>query len=127
MNADNVNPKHEQAILALLAEPSVAKAAATCDVSEGTLYNWLRDPNFRRAFSAARRDAFSQAIGLLQRYAVMAAQSLAKVMVDPAAPSSSKVSAASAVLKHGREGIELDDLVVRIEAVEKVQAEQPKR
>ena len=39
-------------------------------------------------------------------------------MADESAPTSSKVSAATAILRFGREGIELDDLAARVEALE---------
>ena len=43
---------------------------------------------------------------------------LARVMADPNAPHTAKVSAATAMLRFGRESIELDDLAARVEALE---------
>lgn len=43
---------------------------------------------------------------------------LAKVMNDPVAPHTAKVSAANAMLKFGREWIEMDDLAARLEQLE---------
>jgi hypothetical protein len=45
-------------------------------------------------------------------------QTLVKVMADDGAPHSAKVSAASALMKYGRESIELDDVVERVEKLE---------
>ena len=53
-----------------------------------------------------------------QRYAPLAVNTLAQVMMDDGAPSSSKVAAATTILRFGREGIELDDLAARVEALE---------
>ncbi|QKK09734.1 MAG: hypothetical protein HND58_17245 [Planctomycetota bacterium] len=66
----------------------------------------------------ARRQAFDQAIALTQRYASLAVTTLAKVMADASAANAAKVSAATAMLKFGRESIELDDLAARIETLE---------
>ena len=44
--------------------------------------------------------------------------------MDDGAPSSSKVAAATTILRFGREGIELDDLAARVEALEET---APKR
>ena len=39
-------------------------------------------------------------------------------MMDDDAPASAKVAAATTLLRFGREGIELDDLAARVEALE---------
>ena len=41
-------------------------------------------------------------------------------MSDPASSSNAKVSAATAVLRFGREGVELDEILTRLERVEQV-------
>src|SRR5690606_39938518 len=124
---DKLTPSQEKAIIALLAEPSLARAAAACGIGERTLYRWLREPAFMSAYRRARREAFSHAIALTQRYAPLAVQTLAKVMSDENAPHTAKVQAATSLLRFGRDGIELDDLQERIEALEAQMAPQPKR
>ena len=57
----------------------------------------------------------------------LAVQTLAKVMHDADAPHSAKVSAATALMKFSRESLELDDLSVRIEALERAGNEHPKK
>jgi hypothetical protein len=114
-----LSDKQEKAVLALLSEPSIPKAAASVGVSDRTLHRWLQDATFEAAYRKARRDAFSQAIAMTQRYAPLAVNTLAKVMTDPAAPTNAKVSAAAAVLRFGREGIELEDIETRIAALER--------
>ncbi len=90
------------------------------------MYRWLDEPGFSRAYYKARRDAFSQAIGLTQRYAPLAVNTLAQVMADQAAPASARVSAAIGLLRFGREGIELDDLAARVEALENAAPQREK-
>jgi hypothetical protein len=115
--------RQEQAIIALINEATVAKAAVSTGIPERTIYNWLEDPGgkFSRAYRDARRQSFSHAISLCAYYAPMAVQALAKILADPHAPHSSRVSAATNLLKTGREGIEMDDLVQRIESLEQAQ------
>ena len=88
-------------------------------MSQRTLYRWLDRPAFSKAYHKARREAFGQAIALTQRYAPLAVNTLAQVMMDTSAPASSKVAAATGLLRFGREGIELDDLAARVEALER--------
>ena len=115
---DALSPKQEKAILALLQEPTIAKAAASAGVSNRSVVRWLTQDDFSRAYRKARREAFSQAIGLTQHYAPLAVNTLATIMADKTAPSHARVTAASTLLKFGREGIELDDLAARVEALE---------
>ena len=115
---DGLSASQEKAIVGLLSQTSMAKAAGEAQVGERTLYRWLREPAFSRAYRDARREAFGQAIALTQKYAPLAVATLAKVMADPAAPWTAKVSAASTILRFGREGIELDDLAARLDALE---------
>ncbi len=116
----------ERAIIALLNEQTISRAAAAAEVGQRTLYRWLRKPEFSRAYRQARREAFGQAIALTQRYAPLAVNTLAQVMMDDSAPTSSKVAAATTILRFGREGIELDDLAARLEALERA-APQPRK
>lgn len=107
------------AILALLSEPSIAAAAEKAGVSERTLHRWLKEePRFAAEYRRARREAFTQAIGLTQRSATAAVGTLLRVMHDTKATWSSRVAAATQVLKFAREAIELDDLSARIESLE---------
>ncbi len=110
----------------MLNEQTIARAATAARVGQRTLYRWLQEPAFSRAYRKARREAFGQAIALTQRYAPVAVNTLVQVMTDDSAPSSSKVAAATTLLRFGREGIELDDLAVRVEALEQAAPQQQK-
>lgn len=113
-----ISLKQERAIAALLTEPMIKTAAETAGVGLRTLTRWLAEPGFKRAFREARKVAFTQAIALTQRYTPLAVHTLAKVMNDSNAPYAAKVSAAAAILRFGRESIELDDLAHRVEVLE---------
>lgn len=57
-------------------------------------------------------------MAMTQRYAGHAVQTLAKIMTEPTAPWTARVQAAVAILRFGREGVEIEDLQERIEALE---------
>ena len=118
MTFDGLTSKQERVIIALLNEHNVAKAAEAAKVAARTVYNWLGNPTFARAYRKARREAFGQAIALTQRYAPLAVNTLAQILMRKDASDSSKVQAATAILRFGKEGIELDDLAARVEALE---------
>lgn len=114
-----LNTRQEAALVALLNEPTVARAAKACGVGERTLHRWLTEERFAQAYRDARRAVFQQAVSLTQRYASLAVQTLAKVMTDASSPWNAKVAASSALLRFGREGIELEDMEARIETLER--------
>jgi len=119
--------RYEQAIVALMSQPTIAKAAEVVGISERTVYAWLKREDFSRAYRAARRDAYGQAIGLMQQYAAAAVQTLAQIMVNPKAPHTARVNAATTLLRNAREGIELDDLASRLAELERLIAETRER
>jgi hypothetical protein len=115
---DNLTPKQEEGIVALLNCPTIKKAAEQIGVHEKTIYRWMDEEGFSREWRQARRQAFSQAISLTQHYAPAAVATLAKISTDQTAPHSARVSASTALLKFSRESIELDELAERVAAVE---------
>jgi hypothetical protein len=114
--------KQEEAIVALLSTRSVEEAARACNTSVRTLYRWLDQPDFDRAYRVARRKAFGQATARLQHGSSAAATTLLKVMLDPSTPASTKVRAAECVLTHAAKAIEIEDVEARVEALEEAAA-----
>jgi uncharacterized protein (DUF1501 family) len=111
--------KQEAAIAALLSQRNQEEAAQAAGVSKRTLNRWLRMPVFQTAYLEARRAAMSQANARLQQTASAAVSALLKVMVDPSTPASVRVRAADCVLARGNQGLENEDLHVRLAALER--------
>lgn len=121
---DGLSDKQEQAIIAMLTEPTLIRAAQAVGVAPKTIYRWMDEPAFSDAYRRARRQAFAQAIAICQQYAPLAVQVLAQVMTDKTAAHAAKVTAATAMLKFGRESMELDDLAERVVRLEKAQGDR---
>ena len=115
--------KKEEAIAALLTQRNIEEAARSIDVAPKTLLRWLQVPEFQKAYREARRQAFGQAVARLQQGTSAAATTLLKVMIDPGTPASVKVRAAEAIFNHAAKAIEIEDIEVRVTALE--QAETP--
>lgn len=111
--------KKEEAIVALLSTRSVEEAARACNTPVRTLYRWLGEPDFDKAYHAARRKAFGQSTARLQYGASAAATTLLKVMLDAETPASTKVRAAECVLTHSAKAIEIEDIEARVAALER--------
>jgi transposase-like protein len=111
--------KQDETIAVLLTVPTIAQAARQVGVGERTLFRWLRqDPAFQAAYREARRQAVQHAIARIQQATSTAVTTLEGVMRDPDKPSSSRVSAARAVLELALKAVELEDLEARVSALE---------
>ena len=115
---EKLSAKKEAAILALLTARSIEDAARTADVPPRTLYRWLQEPEFDAAYRKARRAAFAQATARLQQATGAAVATLLKIMVDTNAPPSTRIRAADSVLDHATKAIEIEDVEVRVAALE---------
>lgn len=115
---DKLTPAQHRAVLALLNEPTVRKAAEVAEVKERTLFHWLRtSPMFIDEYRSARREATRQAIGRLQQYSGAAAGTLVQLMAA-GNPAVVRLGAARAVLEFAIKAVELEDLEARLKQLE---------
>ena len=113
--------KQAAALAALLAHPTVRDAARSANVAEGTLWRYLADPAFAAHYQEARRQATEHLIARLTSDSTKAARVLLEVAEDTNAPASARVSAARTIIEQALRGLELRDLMERIEALETMQ------
>lgn len=113
-----IGRRKEAAIIGLLLEPSFEKAAKRAGISESTLWRWLRTDDFQTAYREARRETVSQAIGALQKASSEAVEALREIMQDKEAPATARVSAARSILEFAIKGMEIEDILARLEALE---------
>jgi hypothetical protein len=119
--------KQEEAIAALLTQRNVEEAAKSIGVAPRTLIRWMKLPDFQTAYREARRAAFGQSIARLQQGSSAAATVLLKIMLDQNAPASTRVRAAECVINHTTKAIEVEDIEVRLAALEEATAKDTKR
>lgn len=110
--------RDEQIIVALLEHPTQEKAAAAVGISKTTLWRRLKKLEFQKALNEARREVYGQAIARLQQGSGAAAGTLLRVMTDVAVTPATRVRAAQCVLDNASRGIELQDVAVRLRALE---------
>ena len=115
---DRLTRKQEKAVCALLSEPTIVAAAEKAGVAEITVRRWLKLPAFLSRYREACRQMVDTAIGRLQEACAEAVVTLREVMGDAEAPVSSRVTAARAVLEMSLKAVELQDLEVRVDALE---------
>src|SRR5215213_4934252 len=112
----NTEMRQERAIVALLSEPSIEAAAKTAEVSDVTIWRWMKLPEFRSRLRDARRAVVEGAIGRLQQAATEAVTTLQRNLT--CGTPSVEVRAATAILDQAIKAIELFDVVERVEHLE---------
>lgn len=117
-HGEKLSRKKDQAVMALITEPTMKAAADKIGITPRTLYKWLKMPEFRSAYMQAKREAVSVAITRLQQAATEAVEALRAIMNDASKPASARVAAARAILEMAIKAIEIEDLEVRIEELE---------
>ena len=110
--------KKEEAVAALLTHRNIEEAARAIGVASKTLLRWQQDSEFADALRAAKRAAFDQTIARLHHLSSAAVSTLGKVMLDAASPPATKVRAAESILDHTIKAIEIEDIEIRLAALE---------
>lgn len=120
-HGEKLSRKQEALMSALLTAPTLRDAAHLAGIGEVTAWRWLKDDTFQTAYREARREVVKQAISQVQQATGEAVETLRKVMQDPHAPASAKVTAARTILETAVKAVELEDLEARIVALEAIQ------
>lgn len=112
-------PKHtnkEKALAALLANSTIADAAKSCGLSQETLYRYLRDNKFVTDYRKARRQIVENSITQLQQASNEAVETLRRNLFceNPNA----EIRAAQIILDNAIKGVELIDVIERLEIIE---------
>jgi hypothetical protein len=113
---EKLTHRQERAVLALLTERNIGKAAARAKVGESTLRRWLSTPVFLAAYRAARRQAVEHAIGQVQHSASLAAATLRRAL--PGGKCGDRIRAALGILGRAVDAVELGDVLERLERLE---------
>ncbi len=120
--AFSITGKQAKVLAALVGGSTIAAAAKSCAVNPATVHDWLKTPGFDAAYRAALGDVISHASGQLKAACGVAVNTLREVAEDADAPSAPRVSAARAIIELSMKAVELEDLAVRIEALEGLQS-----
>ena len=118
MEALDLDPGKERAIAALLTEPTLQAAADRAGISYTTLWRYMQQDDFQRAYRSARRDALAQATARLQAVATEAVEALRDVLNNARYSPYARVQAAKAILDLAYRASEIEDVQDRIVALE---------
>jgi hypothetical protein len=109
--------KMEQAVAALLSEPTIEAAALQAGVSCRCLKNWLAEPEFQALYRAARHDFLERTTA---RLLALCGESLDALAANLKCDKPAAVNgAALGILDRAVKGVETLDLIARIEELER--------
>jgi hypothetical protein len=110
--------RKDAAIAALLMYGNTEGAAKAVGISANTLHRWKQVPEFKTPYLKAQREAFAECVARLQWASSTAVDTLAEIAIDTKVSASSRVRAAETILSQARLGIEVADLLARVEVLE---------
>lgn len=97
-------------------EEAIKKAG----ISQTTAYKYLKDPKFNEAYRRNRRETMQQVTSKLQQSALTAVETLNHVMTDTEnSTASARVQASKIILENAYRGLEMEDLLEKLEQLEK--------
>ena len=123
-HGEKLSRKKEQAIKALLENDTHADAAKAAGIAEATLWRWLKEPEFKEAFRSAKLRVLEEAITKLQKASGQAISALLAIVLNDQAPASARVSGAKIILETAVKTVEIEDIQVRLTALEKIALEK---
>jgi hypothetical protein len=115
---NNLSPRQNRAIAALMTTPTIGQAAEAAQVSRAQLSRWMALPEFQAELERERRAMMKAATDALRQAAGEAVAALRRVLKDPETSPAVVVQAASAVLSHAYKAAEQADVVARLDALE---------
>jgi len=108
----------EQAILALLSEPTITQAATRCGVTERTLRRWLADDAaFQAEYEAARRTTFQAAISRIPALTSRAVDTLDDLL-GTTKPPAVRLGAARTVAEIGLHQYDAETILRKLDDLE---------
>ena len=123
-HGERLSRRQEQAIAALLVEPTLEAAAKRIGIGEATLLRWMQVPTFQAAFQAARREIVEGAIRNLQQTAAEAVACLRRNLSS--GQPATEVRAADAILNHVLRNIDRIELEERLRNLQEVADTRPR-
>ena len=115
--------RQQLAITEILASRSLEEARRRIRVSKGTFYGWRKEPVFQAELKLQRQALVDEALERLKSGLTQAVDKLLELLQTKGQPGI-QLRAAQTLLDHGLKAVELQDLVQRVEELERTVANQ---
>lgn len=113
------NSKQEQALAALMANPTIREASKASGIPERTLWRYLKQQDFSGRLEAEKGKLISVASDRLKSKLDAATRAIADVMEDADAPPQTRINAAKIILEFSLKYAEMSDVIHRLDELER--------
>lgn len=118
MKSGNLKQRQLQAIPILARSRSVKEGTKRAGITRPTYYNWMKDPEFKKALDQEKLKLFDEAMAKLQAMAMDAVDTLGKAMKDK---DLNKARLASTTILNfcfkGKEAMDFEERLQKIEEI----------
>lgn len=114
----NLTPKQQKALACLLTEATMEGAAKAAKISKVTLYEWLKQPEFKNALDDARHLLFGDGLATLKAAMTEGIEALRAALNDPEATVANKITAATKLIELALRSHETMEVEARLQALE---------
>lgn len=114
---NGLTPQQDAAIVALLKRRTILKVAEDVGVSRTTIFNWLNNPTFAKAYAAARAQLVDHAVAQIQKSTAEAVRTLRRNLKSVNGQVSNV--AARALIEHALRALETQELRDRVAELER--------
>lgn len=119
MRANGSRRKDELLLSSLLSNRTIREAARSCGLSETQVYARLNDAEFKARYDAARHGVLDQSAAALQIMLQDAVNTLHGIVLDADAPPQTRLNAADAIIRNSLKLTEQNEIMRRLDALEK--------
>ncbi|MCP3031942.1 hypothetical protein LF817_11355 [Halobacillus sp. A1] len=115
---EKLNKKQELAVMAIITESTMQKAADKAGITTSTLYRWQQLDSFQERLHRMKQETVSQATARLRQGMTIAVDTLMEMAQNPKTPAVARASACRSLLEFGFKAHEMEHLQDRIERLE---------
>lgn len=117
----------QKGLACLIREPSIAAAAKSAKISRQTLYEWLREPDFKAAYEQMQQEVFAEGLGTLKASLQEGVTALREALKDKDATTANRIVAATKLIELSLKAREQFEINERLEQLEELFQSQTKK
>ena len=123
----NLTLRQQKGLACLIAEPSLEAAAKKSRISRQTLYEWLREPDFKAAYDSLQQEVFTEGLSTLKAALQEGVRALRVALKDPKATPANRIAAATKLIELSLKAREQFEFQERLEQLEQLFHLPPKK
>ena len=114
-----MDEKQQKILTALMSHFTIQEAARSLSISPNTIYLALKDEEFAKAYKEARNKSVEHSVTMLSKASSLAVSKLIEILQNKEEKSPVTINAARTVLEFAYKRYDVEQLVYRVEELEK--------